>query len=296
VRKTRGIPFDKFYSTLVIFATIITITAIIYILQNKLDKDEAYLNKNISTLDMAYKASIEKYEILIHYFFETHINNDHILSLFVQGADASGDERRLAKGLLYRELYPLYDKLKVQNISQFRFHLKNNKSYLKFFKPDDYGDDLSGFRNTVKIANKENRIVQSFEIGRVGSGYRYVFPLNYKSRHVGSVEFSLAMRTIIATISHLDSNKEYAYVLKSDVADSKLFDKQKYLYTPSIINPNFVQEDFPQKLSIEATKINEKLKNDIKLQKAMEKGEKYASFVHINSGTYSVSFLPLGGG
>lgn len=273
-------------------ATIITIT---YINQNRLNQVESYLHKNIAALDTIYKSSLDKYEILVNHYFQTEIDNEDILKIFVQGANASGEERRLARGQLYKALYPIYKKLKLDNFHDLHFHLNNNESYLLFSKPDTYGDDLSSLRNIVKVANKEKKMVKYFEAGRLFSGFKDIFPLYYQNLHVGSVEFSLPLKKIIETISHKDPNGEYSFLLKSSLVTPKLFEKQKSLYTLSTINPAYVQENSPKTLSPIAKKINKKLRENINLHKAMKRGEPYASYVRLNNERYCVSFLPMRG-
>ncbi|MGY4285308.1 HAMP domain-containing protein [Bradyrhizobium sp. LM2.7] len=64
-------------------------------------------------------------------------------------------------------------------------------SYLRVHQPAKFGDDLSGFRKTVLIANQERRVVVGLEGGVAGLGIRGVVPIAQSGKHLGSVEFSL---------------------------------------------------------------------------------------------------------
>lgn len=77
-------------------------------------------------------------------------------------------------------------------VRQFQFHSPPATSFLRVHNLDKFGDDLSGFRNTVVTANRERRIVKGFERGRAGLGVRAVAPISHEGRHVGTVELGLS--------------------------------------------------------------------------------------------------------
>ena len=291
---------NKYYLIVNILIVILGISAIFFIHLFKNSKEREYFNEKISNLTLSYNSSIDKYRILTKYVFEERIKNELVLDLFERGVNSKDDVRRLYKGLLYKELEPTYEKLKNEGIRQLHFHLKNNQSYIRFHKPNKYGDDLSLIRESVKLANKENRVITGFEIGRVVSGFRNVFPLNLNNEHIGSVEISISLKTMIESIMQEDKNREFLFLLNKDIVLPKLFDSQKFLYKTSIINSKYFIEDIdsslpdsPKKLSNTAKKINEKISNNKKIKEAMEKGNNYGTSVNINNNTYDVIFIPM---
>ncbi|MGB6329901.1 MAG: PAS domain S-box protein [Halarcobacter sp.] len=291
---------NDFYQLLILFIILAGIIALIFVNHYKKSKEREYFNENILSLDMAYQSSINKHELLTKYIFKESINTELILSLFERGLNSKDDVRYLYKGLLYKEVYPLYLRLKKEGISQFHFHTKNNKSYIRFHKPNKYGDDLSKIRETVRLANKENKIVSGFEIGRLFSGFRNIFPINFKNEHIGSFEIGISTKMMIEAISKLDKRREYSFILNKDIVFNKLLESQKFLYQTSMINPNFVIEDkeasfldSPRKLSHLAKEINKKLNKNRKLKEVMAKGEKYGLFVKLHDIYYDVTFIPM---
>ena len=83
----------------------------------KKDKLQDYFSENISSLDMAYHSSIDKYRLFSKYIFNESINNQLAVAIFEKGLNATtADEKKLYKGLLYKELYPLYQRLKEEGI------------------------------------------------------------------------------------------------------------------------------------------------------------------------------------
>lgn len=76
-------------------------------------------------------------------------------------------------------------------VEQFQFHVAPATSFLRVHQPAKFGDDLSGFRKTVLIANQERKVVVGLEGGVAGLGIRGVVPIAQAGKHLGSVEFGL---------------------------------------------------------------------------------------------------------
>ena len=62
-------------------------------------------------------------------------------------------------------------------------------SFLRFHRPEKFGDDLSPARYSIKLANEEKITAQGFEIGSSYHGYRYIFPLFYENLHIGPSDY-----------------------------------------------------------------------------------------------------------
>jgi methyl-accepting chemotaxis protein len=78
-------------------------------------------------------------------------------------------------------------------VDQFQFHHPPATSFLRVHQPARFGDDLSGFRSTVVSANRERRPIRGLEGGVAGLGFRGVQPVLQEGRHLGTVEFGLAL-------------------------------------------------------------------------------------------------------
>lgn len=292
---------NNIYQILIVVVFLFCSFILVFINFYKKDKLQDYFSENISSLDMAYHSSIDKYRLFSKYIFNESINNQLAVAIFEKGLNATtADEKKLYKGLLYKELYPLYQRLKEEGIRQFHFYSKDNKSYLRFHSPNKHSDDLSKDRETILLANSTNKIVSSFEIGKVMSGFRNIFPINFGGEHLGSVEISISTKTIIDSITNLNSTREYSIVLNKDVVYKKLFESQKFLYNDSLINSDFVIEDInsslpdsPKELSNTAKKINQKLHNNKELKEAMKNGETYGAFVKIDDIYYDIALIPM---
>lgn len=290
------------YSAIIVLLCVAALILIFYVNYTKEEKKEAFFTQSISSLDIAYRASMEKYKLFTLDVFNQHIKKDHITELLYKGLVSKNIEQNIQRGLLYKELYPLYQDLTSKDIRQFHFHLKNGDSFLRFHKPNKSGDNLFASRKSVKFANTNNIHVEGFETGRVVSGFRNVFPIKHKDQHIGSVEISVAVKAVIDTLNKLDKSREYTIIVNKPQINSKIFKGQKYLYSESTINPNYLIEDAnqylkdsPKPLSSTAKKINKKLQLDEKVQKAMQKGLTYGTFIKVDDIDYEVSFLPMKG-
>lgn len=63
-----------------------------------------------------------------------------------------------------------------QNI-QIHIHTKDNRSFLRSWKPEKFGDDLTTFRPSVVKVNSEKTAVNTFEVGEAGLSVRSVVPV-----------------------------------------------------------------------------------------------------------------------
>ena len=109
----------------------------------------------------------------------------------VKQAMAAGDRDGLARefGGAFKSLKETYD------VRQFQFHLPPAIAFLRVHKPEQFGDDLSSFRQTVVQVNSEKKLLSGLEGGEAGIGIRGLAPIALDGNHVGSVEFGLSLHS-----------------------------------------------------------------------------------------------------
>ena len=84
---------------------------------------------------------------------------------------------------------------KYKNI-KVHIHDKDIHSFLRAWKPEKWGDDLSGFRKTI-VAVKENKTpIVGIELGRAGMVLRGLAPVQTDT-YLGSVEFMQGLNSIV---------------------------------------------------------------------------------------------------
>ncbi|PIE65394.1 MAG: hypothetical protein CSA26_03480 [Desulfobacterales bacterium] len=277
------------------------VVSILFLTQLRKTKLENYYSQQENGVRLAYKASLEMYKLAMNSFYNSSIAGEPaVLRLFAEGVENKGYARALAKGKLYRLLYHKYQTMSQHNLLQLHFHLANNTSYLRFHKPTKFGDNLLPVRRLVAYVNKEKRPRSGFETGKVRSGFRHVFPLKYHNRHLGSVELSVTSKAIIDAMMAMNPGKEYVFLMKNETIIPHIFMEQKWIYTPSQLHPDYVIEDAlsllqnsPQPISETVRKINKHLKNNKRVQAAMNRNAGLTVSVTQPESDYIVSLLPI---
>jgi methyl-accepting chemotaxis protein len=131
----------------------------------------------------------------------------------IQEAFAKGDRTALSNLTL-----PAFKELKKKlGLKQFQFHLPPATSFFRAHKPVKFGDDLSSFRKTVVAVNQTQKAVSGVEKGVAGAGIRGVVPVFSAGKHIGSVEFGLALNNRLAGLL----KKQYGFEMVLLAADGK---------------------------------------------------------------------------
>ena len=283
-----------------VVALLSTIGIGLILLHNWKLREQSHADQQQAILDTAYRASIQSYRVAMESFYATVLNTPPVLTLFAQAGNGGEAERSLARGRLYRLLYKPYLAMQKLNLLQLHFHLADGTSFLRFHQPDRFGDQLFEARPGVRICNTEKRIVQGMESGRLRSGYRYIFPLALDGRHLGSVEVSVTVKSILENLKQLDPGREYAYVINRKLAEKILFPEQRWLYNPAVINGEYLVEDAravlpdsPPPLSDEAAELNRLLGRRPDIGEAMRLGRPLTVSETLRSMPYTVSLLPM---
>lgn len=126
-------------------------------------------------------------------------------------------------------------------------HTKDNKSFLRNWKQDKYGDDLSSFRSAVVAVNKTVKPIVTFEPGRAGLLLRAITPIVRNGHHYGSLEFIQGINSVVKIFDKenmgflLLMDKEVQNEIKTGKNFS--FSKNKF-FKNYIISQKFVNQSF----------------------------------------------------
>ncbi|MBK7104863.1 MAG: HAMP domain-containing protein [Ignavibacteriae bacterium] len=246
--------FGSFLLTIILF--VVTYNN----LTNELDKN---IETNFKVFEKMFNDQVESKTKDVSIAMELIVSDNSILSKF-----ANGDREGITNMLI--DVYESKLK-KTYDIDQLQFHTPPATSFLRLHQPNQFGDDLSSFRETVVLANKERKIVSGIEIGRGGPGLRIVYPANYDSQHLGTIEFGLGLGNILTSINHA-LNVEYAIGIKKDV-----FEKAKRFKAEAndIINNDVIFYEYSNEFAKDLVG-NEELNNEIK--KISNNENEYASY------------------
>ena len=135
-------------------------------------------------------------------------------------------------------------------------HTKYNYSFVRNWKPEKFGDDLSSFRQSIVTVNNTVSPVNGFEIGKAGLSLRSVVPvIDDNGKHLGSLEF---MQGLNSVAKYFDKRKDnFIILMDKSLQINGSFSKNKelnnYIISQKFINQNFLQDskkiDFNKLLS-----------------------------------------------
>ena len=147
--------------------------------------------------------------------------------------------------LAIKALASLSDNMKkstpFKNI-EVHIHTKENRSFLRSWNVDKFGDDLSSFRDSVVKVNSTKEAINTFEVGKAGLSIRSVVPVfDNQNNHVGSLEF---MQGINSVAKDFDKNGD-AFLLLMDISALVNEEVDNSLKLGDyIISQKFVNQDF----------------------------------------------------
>lgn len=225
--------------------------------------------------------------------FNYLINTKEVIDIFKNAYKSDDIHKDIIRKKLYAHLSTTYNNLKVYNIQQLHFHLPNSDSFLRFHRPDKFGDNLATVRKTVARANGHKVIVEGFEEGRVFNGYRFVYPLfDEQKNHIGSVEISHSINSFKSTYQRVFNNIDIKMILSKDVVSTKVFKDEKKNYEICVINENFM---YQKSMIVEkyVDEISKSLKNRDDVQDKMNNFKDFSISVVYEKCYYVVSFIAI---
>jgi methyl-accepting chemotaxis protein len=151
---------------------------------------------------------------------------------------ASGDREETLKNL--KSLSKEYkEHTKFGNI-KIHVHDRNVYSFIRVWKPEKFGDDLSGFRKTILAVKETQKPLVAIEIGVAGLELRGIAPVISGGEYVGSVEFMQGLNSVIK-----DMRKNFGTELVIAL-DNRYLENAKELQKAQQVGKNFtlaVKED-----------------------------------------------------
>lgn len=110
---------------------------------------------------------------------ETLLKNEEIVKTF-----ANRDREKLIELVMpYHKLYA-----EKYDFSQLHFHTEDVISFLRTGNLQRYGDDLKSFRWDIVQVRDTKKPVQSVSVGAMGPMIRYIAPVFFEGKYVGSLE------------------------------------------------------------------------------------------------------------
>jgi diguanylate cyclase (GGDEF)-like protein/PAS domain S-box-containing protein len=157
--------------------------------------------------------------------YERNLNIPEVLTLMEKASTANAEEKNRLRQELYSKMLPLYQFLLKSSFRQVHFHFADGISFLRMHKPKLFGDQLAAIRPSVILVNNTKKPDNGYEIGRSWQAYRFIFPLSTATHHLGSVEISLPMSTLLTDLMD-NFPGEYRFIVSKEMA-AKHLDSQE---------------------------------------------------------------------
>lgn len=154
----------------------------------------------------------------------------------------SGDREGTLKSL--KSLSKEYkEHTKFGNI-KIHVHDRDVRSFIRVWKPEKFGDDLSGFRKTILAVKESRKPLVAIEVGVAGLELRGIAPIESGGEYVGSVEFMQGLNSVVK-----DLQKNFGTELIIGL-DNRYLENAKEIQSAQKIGKNFtlaVKEDVVNK-------------------------------------------------
>ena len=157
------------------------------------------------------------------------------------------------KDLAYEVLSDILNKYKKYTAfksPKIHIHTADVKSFLRSWIKEKNGDDLSGFRYSIKEVKKTQKPLTAIEVGKVGLVLRSIVPIHDKSGYKGSLEYIQAFDNVVDTF---DKKGKYLLVLPKKELLMSLTDEKIVAHNLALAQNNYNQAFFDgfkkQKLS-----------------------------------------------
>lgn len=280
----------------VLLYTVLMSMAGYFLYERYLHQKENYTHYKLETTAIEFESLKEAYNAIANTTFHISIDTPEVRELMAKAVSGDKRSRERYRRELYAKLSPLYRLLEDNNMRQLHFHLPGSISFLRFHRPEKYGDSLKGIRPSIDAVNATHKSAHGFEEGRIFNGFRHVYPLFYEGKFVGSVELSYSFDSMRELASKLYP-AQYHLILKKKVIEKTVFGDEQTNYAQSFISPEYVydrqlnQNHFSLYSAYVIKQINILLSQnpDLKL------GESYTQLIPLEIGGegYVVVFNPL---
>jgi PAS domain S-box-containing protein len=246
-----------------------------------------FLEQTTNENEKIYSQIYSKYLDLSTIIFKSKIDTQDIKNILLI------EDKEKSRKELYKYLENTYKLYESYNLKQLHFHTADNKSFLRFHRPDKYGDDLTGVRHTVEYVNKHKKPINGFEEGKIYNGFRFVYPIFNNDIYLGSVEVSFS---VMSMLEELINNFEFNgdFFIKKESVKSSLMNDELGNYSQSAMDDFFIERAISDKLSITHKNISliQENKEEINSINQSAKDKEAFSFISYDQKEV-VTFIPL---
>lgn len=232
----------RLWGVLAILIIIIWLIFMSIIVSSKNHSENTFLDSQLNRFEGEVQSTLLTYESFSSYIFDEIEQDQDIMEIIYKANTSSDKEKEILRDELYNKLDKKYSSMKKYGFRQLHFHLPNTESFLRVHAPDKYGDILSNVRESIYLVNKNKIKVKGFEEGKVFNGFRYVYPLEYKDIHIGSVEVSISSASIIEVLSDLYPGEDFRFIIDKSAVNKIVSNERMANYKDSPIFNNYYMD------------------------------------------------------
>lgn len=221
---------------------VIWIIVLIYFQNIYLSNYANYINYKEETLNKAVNSIISGYSNFSNFIFQSSLDDEKIQEIMWKVQSYDDAEKDELRNELFNIVSIDYDIITDYNFNQLQFHEVGGISFLRANSPSQYGDSLTEIRRSIDLVNEKHTAVEGFEIGRLVDGYRYVYPLFYNEKFVGSVELDLSMNMIISELYEICTDKDMGFIIEKDKIENTVYLDSQGNYDESYISDTYVTD------------------------------------------------------
>ncbi|MCX7738442.1 MAG: diguanylate cyclase [Hydrogenothermaceae bacterium] len=235
-------------------------------------------------------------------YYKYYIMDDKVLEFLKMANSMDEESQKIARLKLFRYLWDKYSYLRENlHIRQLHFILPDNRSFLRFHPPSKYGDDLGSYRPSIMEVNRKRKPYIGFEIGRLVSGYRYIFPIfDREGNYLGCVELSRGFETIRKNLNEVDKEAGYIIFLRKSEIDKKIMKEYRDFYVNIngldgwvVEDPYIKLPDYTKPLPPEYDKVLKSAIKSEEFREMMDSKESYSIALEYMSKYYKITGLKI---
>ncbi|MBO1927322.1 diguanylate cyclase [Thiomicrorhabdus sp. 6S2-11] len=279
----------QYFALYVVFV----IVAALLLFQNYQEREQNVVNAQNHLVEVTHNSLLHGFANNAELIFENIIDKPFFQQRLFEANSADEERRQVIRDEIYNRLFPLYNSMDKFKLKQLHFHLHNNDSFLRFHRPNKFGDNLTDIRGTIAYVNRTGMSIQGFEEGRIFNGYRFVFPLFWNKQQAGSVETSVSMKVLMNAMAR-DLSGKVSFIIRRDIVESKVFQSEMSNYEVTPFSDDFMYEASLMHLNsrLQFAKILQAWRDQYGL-KINDKTGIESHFLEIAGQGYMVSLLPV---
>ncbi len=282
------------YFPVIFLLIIVSGLMIFWVIEDRNEFEKYRSNALVQQNSTNCESIINGYKSASKIYFQQNINTQEVISIFSVLSEADTKQKKQHRIELYNSLSASYKNLQQHGFNQLHFHKSNGESFLRFSRPNSFGDNLNPYRFSIEKIRKTRQPVSGIEAGRTNISLRFVYPLLSENDFIGSVEICMPCSHLKTKIEEIEKTKSIV-LFKKEIIENHLFQDAKKTYKPLKNLPGYVWEQSDSKENRTTILFFEELgkTHTHELQKGLSQNTANVVSVKFNNKYYDIIFKPL---